>query len=74
MVFQCWPAVFIETTLGECPVFAGMLTQTGSYCGSSTLLPKQTFSLRQSHMKKRTKYGEIFNIIFIILTFMAISS
>ena len=47
---QRWPN--IEITLGECPVFAGMLTQTGSYCGSSTLLRKLTFSLRRSHMEK----------------------
>ena len=39
------------------------------------LLRKQTFPLRRSHMKKaRTKYGEIFYIILIILSFMAISS
>ena len=51
------------------------LTQTGSYCESSTLLRKQTFSLRRSHIiKESTKYGEIFNLIFSILTFMAISS
>ena len=74
MVFQCWPTVFgAGPTLKQHSVNAPCLLRCKLVVivDQARCYGNKPFHYDDQGKKKaRTKYGEIFNIIFIILTFL----
>ena len=80
MVFQCWPTVFdagptLKQHWVNAPCLLGFWLRLVVIVDQARCYGTKPFHYHDLTWKRtRTKYGEIFNIIFIILTFIAISS